>query len=483
MSSQAIWASLPIFAMLVLLTCGLTSVLGAGCIGLLVAVLEATAGYLPQPLAPMPALMEIAKGAWVAWQFAVVVAAGFFFYSAVRHVGGTTGSSQAELTFSHRRLWSICFLLGPIAESATGVGVGAIIALPAILKLGLKGTSAIILSLYSQILVPWGALGVGTIVGATLAHLPVNTLSFATALLTAPLLLGYLILFWWFTRLSGHSVTPRQGFDDFVWTCALALTLAIVTWFASVELGVIISAGSVLCARWWRDERPSLSQVIARLAILRPYIVLIAALLLTRALPPLRHALEGTLSVRPFANLPAYAPFYNPSALLIACGLATFTFGNRSGQILSALAETIRRTWRPIAITVVFLAMAQVLAGGGAAAVIGLWLKQSLGGAAELVTPLIGGLGGFLVGSNAASTGMFMPIQVSLGIDNSLWQAAVQNASASNFALLSPSRIGMAVALAGLAGGERVVYAKIWPIAAMLLTVLTIEAAFILYLS
>jgi lactate permease len=483
MSSQALWASLPIFAMLMALTCGLTSVLGAGCIGLLIAFLEATAGYLPHPLAPMPALMEVTKGAWVAWQFAIVVAAGFFFYSAVRHVDRTAGLTQSDLSFSHRRLWLICFLLGPIAESATGVGVGAIIALPAILKLGLSGTSAIILSLYSQILVPWGALGVGTIVGATLAHLPVNTLSFATALLTAPLLLGYLMLFWWFTHLSGHCATARQRFDDLVWTCALALTLAIVTWFAPVELGVIIAAGLVLCVRWWRDERPSLRPALVRLATLRPYIMLIAGLLLTRTIPPLRRALEGTLSVRPFVNFPAYAPLYNPSALLIACGLITFTLSNRSGQILPALVETILRTWRPIAITVVFLAMAQVLAGAGAAAVIGLWLKESLGGVAELVTPLIGGLGGFLVGSNAASTGMFMPIQVSLGIDNSLWQAAVQNASASNFTLLSPVRVGMAVALAGLTGGERVVYAKIWPIAAMLLTVLTIEAGFVLYLS
>jgi hypothetical protein len=78
---------------------------------------------------------------------------------------------------------------------------------------------------------------------------------------------------------------------------------------------------------------------------------------------------------------------------------------------------------------------------------------------------------------------MLMPIQVALGIDNSLWQAAVQNTSASNFTLLSPSRVGMAVALAHLSEGESAVYAKIWPIAAMLLTILTIEAAIILYLS
>jgi len=483
MLSQVLWASLPIICMLVLLGCGLTSVLGAGCAGLLIALSEAHLGYFPQTLGVTSALVEITKGTWVAWQSASVVAAGFFFYSSVRSARQVTEQNGTDRGFSHRRLWLICFLVGPIAESATGVGVGAIIALPAILKLGLNGTPAVILSLYSQMLVPWGALGVGTVVGAALAHVPLGMLSFTTAILTAPLLLGYLILFWRFTNLSGHRTSRSQKLDDLLWTCALAVALVTATWFVAVELGVIVSGGLVLLARWWRDERPSYRQATETVSSLWPYIILIGGLLLTRAVLPLRHALVSVLSIRPFANLPEYAPLYNPSAILLVCGLGTFVVRDRSRQIIPAFAETLRRTWRPISITAVFLATAQILASGGAASMIGVWLKHSLGQAAQLLTPTIGGLGGFLVGSNAASTGMLMPIQVALGLDNSLWQAAVQNASASNFTLLSPSRIGMAVALANLSGGERTVYAKIWPIAAMLVAVLTIEAMFILQLS
>ena len=86
-----------------------------------------------------------------------------------------------------RRLWSVCFLLAPFAEAVTGFGVGYIIALAALRRLGLGGLPALLLGLYSQSLVPWGALATGTTVGATLAGLTPNQLGLGSALLQMPI--------------------------------------------------------------------------------------------------------------------------------------------------------------------------------------------------------------------------------------------------------------------------------------------------------
>jgi len=483
MSVDALSAAFPIIAVLILIASRRISVLQAGVVGWLLAAVEAACGFLPRRLDVSVVALETLRGTWIAWQSAAVVAAGFFFYLSVRRRESLLTSDVGTRAFSHRRLWMICFLLGPVAESATGVGVGAIIAFPAIVQMGLRDTPAVILALYSQTLVPWGALAVGTIVGSALAHVSPAVLAFATAVLTAPLLAGYLALYWHFLASAGRPVPTRQKADDAVWVLILAISIMAATHFVAVELGVLVSGGTLLAVRWYRDERPTIRHIIGTTIHIAPYLILIGALIVTRSVPSAKTMLRSILTFAPFEDLPDYPIFYNPSFWLLLTGVSVFSMIRLQKEISSAIAETLRRTWRPIALTVVFLAMAQVLASAGAATAIGASLKNTFGTIAQVVAPLIGGLGGFLVGSNAASTGMMMPIQIALGIDNALWPAALQNASASNFTLLSPARVGMAVALARLPGAEAALYRQAWPIGAMLIGLLTIEAAIVALMS
>ena len=85
----------------------------------------------------------------------------------------------------------------------TGFGVGYIIALAALRRLGLGGLSALLLGLYSQSLVPWGALAIGTTVGATLAGLTPNQLGLGSAILQVPIHAFYLVLYWRFAQEAG----------------------------------------------------------------------------------------------------------------------------------------------------------------------------------------------------------------------------------------------------------------------------------------
>jgi len=439
MSVDALSAAFPIIAVLILIASRRISVLQAGVVGWLLAAVEAACGFLPRRLDVSVVALETLRGTWIAWQSAAVVAAGFFFYLSVRR-------RESLLTSD-------------------------------------VGTPAVILALYSQTLVPWGALAVGTIVGSALAHVSPAVLAFATAVLTAPLLAGYLALYWHFLASAGRPVPTRQKADDAVWVLILAISIMAATHFVAVELGVLVSGGTLLAVRWYRDERPTIRHIIGTTIHIAPYLILIGALIVTRSVPSAKTMLRSILTFAPFEDLPDYPIFYNPSFWLLLTGVSVFSMIRLQKEISSAIAETLRRTWRPIALTVVFLAMAQVLASAGAATAIGASLKNTFGTIAQVVAPLIGGLGGFLVGSNAASTGMMMPIQIALGIDNALWPAALQNASASNFTLLSPARVGMAVALARLPGAEAALYRQAWPIGAMLIGLLTIEAAIVALMS
>src|SRR5918994_1232399 len=59
----------------------------------------------------------------------------------------------------------------PFFESITGFGVAVVISAPILLSAGFAPLKAAVLSSWGQCAVPWGALGVGTLIGADLARM------------------------------------------------------------------------------------------------------------------------------------------------------------------------------------------------------------------------------------------------------------------------------------------------------------------------
>ena len=57
----------------------------------------------------------------------------------------------------------------PFFESVTGFGVAVVISAPILLAAGFSPLKAAVLASWGQCAVPWGALGVGTLIGADLA--------------------------------------------------------------------------------------------------------------------------------------------------------------------------------------------------------------------------------------------------------------------------------------------------------------------------
>ena len=79
--------------------------------------------------------------------------------------------------------------LTPFAESVTGFGVGAVIAAPILLALGLRPLSAAVVALLGLCTVPWGALAPGTLVAAALTGLDPDALGVTSAAASLPVFL------------------------------------------------------------------------------------------------------------------------------------------------------------------------------------------------------------------------------------------------------------------------------------------------------
>ena len=333
--------------------------------------------------------------------------------------------------------------VAPFFESVTGFGVAVVISAPILLAAGFTPLRAAVLSSWGQCAVPWGALGVGTVIGADLSGMTFEALSNWSAVLSLPLFPVYAGAA--VALAGGRSGMRRRGME----ALGLGLLAGIGTLLASAytvpELsgatGGLAATVAFLGLRW-----PRLRELDVPVRALLPYAFLLVLLL----------AANGVGIVRTFAE--GLGPlFVGPGLpLLLSCAFAAALFGLVGPALSAALLETFRQ-WLPTAGAVLTYVLAgQVVASSGAAALLASG-ATAFGSLYVSGAPALGALGGWLTGSNAASNALFMPLQVEaargLGLSESLI-AAIQNVSGSHASLLAPQRVVLAATATGLLGRE-----------------------------
>ena len=469
-------ALLPLLLVIALLASGRASALAAGLAGLGATLAVAVLGFA----APGEVLArEIPAGLWLAWHVVAIIGAGMFFHRCLqtRRAGrgsaapGSAAPAAVPAAATPRRLWPVCFLLAPFGESVTGFGIGYIIALGALARLGVGGVPALMLGLYSQSLVPWGALAIGTTVGATLAGLTPSQLGLASAVLQAPIHLFYLLLYWRFAREAGLPVPAAQKLDDAVWTALLLALVWLVNRVSDAEIAGAAATAFLLALRFWRGDwqesgRPDAVRLAAALRAHAPYVTLTVALCVTRLVPPVRDLLKPLWALKPYPDQPAFALFYTPAFWLVVIGTVVVV-ANRA-SLARVLGEAARGAWRACAVTLAFVVMAALYVGTGMAAEVADALRLAAGRGSALGVPLFAAIGGFLTGSGSGANAMLMPMVVALaqatGVESATL-AAVQNSVSTNLTMLSPIRVSMGIAILGLAGADGALYRRAWPLA------------------
>ncbi|QBI18732.1 L-lactate permease [Egibacter rhizosphaerae] len=153
------------------------------------------------------------------------------------------------------------------------------------------------------------------------------------------------------------------------------------------------------------------------LALLRagaPYIVLIAVILVTRLVPPVRGALESVELSWAFGGRfeGTFAPLYHPGTMLVL----SFAVGAsrqraRREQLGAALSVALRSLAPVVVALVAMLLLSRLLVQAGMIEVLAAAVAGLAGGAFPLLAPFIGLLGTFVTGSATASNILFTDFQ------------------------------------------------------------------------
>jgi len=385
-------------------------------------------------------------GAWIALPAVLVILAGLFFTEV--NAVAESGSAQ-PIAEPGRRLGTTCLFAGPFVETATGFGVGYVVALRAVMGLRVGVAPAIALAALSQCLVPWGALGVGSRISAAIVDMPIEDISWRASVIMAPVMLLMGPVYWRIAAVSGHAVSTAQKLEDFICLIALGLLLILANLRLPIELAGMAALGPVLIFRFWREEGRAALTRRSTIVTVAPYVALIVMLCIFRLVPIVTEAL-GTIRVTPVGGAPAFAPFLSPAIPLLAVSFAVVLFGERSGQRLGKSArQTLQKGWRACCLTIVLVAFAWLLVRSGITAAIVREIAV-FGPLTSVSVPLLGAFGGYLTGSNTGAGSLSMPVAAVFSVARGevMWLAAAAIVSGSLMTAVSPVRVAMAQALA-----------------------------------
>lgn len=329
----------------------------------------------------------------------------------------------------------------PFAESVTGFGIGVVVAVPLLRHIGLAPTKAAVLGLLGLVIVPWGALAPGTLVAAQLGGVGFDELGVRSAILSGVVFgvigAAALVVARGWRRAVNH-LPDLVVIAGVLWAAVWAANVALGTPLAGVIGGLAGTAAALGLSRV--RDRVSLRLDAATGRALRPYGLLVVGLL------------AGSLAVRGLGGEGAWQLVASPATwLVLTCLIAPWLVALDGTGVRDAARAGLSR-WRPIAIaSALFLALGGVLTATGMSAALA-DAASGLGPVYVALVPVVGGLGGFIAGSNTGANAMFAASQAqaahALGA-SSLQVLAAQNVSASLLTMAAPPRVALAASLAG----------------------------------
>jgi len=428
----------------------------------------------PAPFALAQLGVALERGLWIGWIITPYILGGLLFWQMAAQ--GRTPADNPDSPppapldplASRRLLFFACFLVGPFAEAATGFGVGMLGTVLLIRPLGLKPRELMVFALLSQTLIPWGAMGSGTMLASAYARMQPAQLALYSMAPVALLMGVWMALYWRTATRAGLTAPAAELAREAGWMAASLALLAAATALLGPETALLAAYGPLIVLRFLADRRPDRGQTwqAARRAL--PYIALIAWLVATRLLPGLNRGLASMADFKPYADLPAWMPFLHAGSWLIAGAVAMAAWQRRPGA-LRAQARAAWMTGRHAVMSVfLFAMMAEVLAGAGISRAYADGLFSSLRDWTILITPLLAGTFGILANSGNAPNSLFMSSQLSLALQAGLnvpAAAALLHVSGTSMGIFSPVRMSIAAGLAHGRGQERGVYVLLLPFA------------------
>ncbi|SJN08028.1 L-lactate permease [Leucobacter sp. 7(1)] len=330
----------------------------------------------------------------------------------------------------------------PLTESLTGYGIGAALAVPLLLGIGLSGRVAATVGLLGLCAVPWGSLGPGTLIAAHLTAVDVDQLGAATAVFNGTVFLGAgvaaaLLVCPAGRRVGGVAAGVASG--TALWAAVWGVNTILGTAPAGALGGLLVLAAH-LGLRAARGRRVRVSRLVLRAAL--PYAVVLGGVLAT-TLGFQATGTEEAILARVIAS-PAFWLFAATGTVL----------GSRL-EVLSGVWRTGAGTWVRVApATVMFILLGALMGASGMSEALAEQLAL-LGVSYLFFLPFCAALIGFLTGSNSGANALGAGAQAdvvrALGADVTLAVGA-HNAAGAAAMMASPARVELASRLARVPG-------------------------------
>ena len=385
---------------------------------------------------------------------ALVIVPGQIFNALLQsaHVISAIGAKVRAASGSRVKTASlIVFGAAPALESLTGFGVSLFFTVPLLLQLFPAGR-ALLLSLLGMNIMPWGTLGLSTLIGAQIAGLEFKQLSMMTAATSFAVfpVIGALVAL-------VCRADCRERFDFLYPPLAglmLACALVVSARYAAPELaGVFAGAATalILSAARLRALKFRPPQLAQWMQLLAPYLTLVALVGASR-IPPLHDALQRALHWEGGGiALPVLA---SPGVTLLISALLFCAFSTQlraRREMFQLFQLGITRSLRPVGGIFLFVLFAQLHRAGGLFAGIAERAADLQRAEIALAAPLLGMFGGFATGSNVGGNALFMPLQAEIGARFAQEPvfAALQNSASGHAVFLSLPIILLALSIAG----------------------------------
>ncbi len=411
---------------------------------------------------------SVLLGLYNTLNISLILLGGVFLYRVLDKGGALTIIADCVLDLIDEpvhRLFALVFGASVFFESATGFGVGIVVVAPLYLALGYAPLQAAVLALLGQCAVPWGALAVGTVVGADISGVSELRLGALSAIFTLPvaLLFGMLVL-----RITG-LVSLRAIRILCLYALVLSVLLCLCSLLVGVELagclaGLLILVGAFMstsCRKAGGKVVPA--RLSFALSAFIPFSVLMAALCITRLVPPVRQALQS-IELHFTSDL-SIAPLYHAGAyLLVSAGIGLLLFPRARAGFFEIASVGAQQWWLATLAVGGFVVFGQLMMDSGMTRHIAVSIARGTSGYYPLAAPWIGALGGFLTASNAASNALFMALQTTVATELSLPVdviSAGQNSAGSNVTLASPGRLIFAASIVGETGAESLLLKRV----------------------
>ncbi len=486
-----IWA-LPALMVAGSILSGRVGLATAALLGLLVAIGAGLAAGLA-PFGVAQTGNALLRGAWIGVTIAPYILGGLLFWKIgarrFQHDGEEPGAASAAtaagstpatdtLRLRHR-LFFACFLVGPFAESATGFGVGMIGTV-----LLLRGRVAdprhlAIFALLSQTMIPWGAMGSGTVLAAAYIRVTPTELALNAVIPMALLMPVWLTIYWRTARQAGLGARWTVALAELAWLAAGLLCLTLATRYLGPEVALLAAFGPLIVLRYWRDARPTPAQWRAALVKALPFVLVIGGLAAARLVPALREALTGIWVLAPYADLPRFAPLYHAGMWFLAAALVTAALHGRAASLPGEIASAWRTGRQAVLTVLLFAMMAEVMSASGVSGALAQQLFAALRENVVLLTPTLSGALGILTNSGNAPNSLFLPSLLAIAAQSGMSVAAiaaVQHVSGMSLGLFSPVRMAIAADLAQARGMERQLYRCLLPYALAGFVLMTLAA-------